>query len=84
MNKENKYKTMIHSKLNDNKSSNKNKTNNPIHKKRFSVMIDSSSPSRIKRFESLIKINNENFIHQSNEERHNTTFTLNPQIKKKL
>ena len=84
MKKENKYKTMIHSKLNDNKPSNKNKTNNTIHKKRFSVMIDSSSPSRIKRFESLIKINDENIIHQSNEERHNTTFTLNPQIKKKL
>ena len=84
MKKENKYKTMIHSKLNDNKPSNKNKINNTIHKKRFSVMIDSSSPSRIKRFESLIKINDENIIHQSNEERHNTTFTLNPQIKKKL
>ena len=84
MKKENKYKTMIHSKLNDNKPFNKNKANNPIHKKRFSVMIDSSSPSRIKRFESLIKINDENIIHQSNEERHNTTFTLNPQIKKKL
>ena len=82
MDKAIKYKTMIHSKLKDNKPLNKNKTNHPIYKKRFSLMIDSSSHSRIKRFESLININNENIIHNSNEDQHNITFTLNPHIKK--
>ena len=84
MDKKIKYKTMVKSKLNGQQLSNKNKTNNPIHKKRFSLIIDSSSPTRVKRFESLININNENIIHNSNMDQHNTTFTLNPKIRKKL
>ena len=77
-------KTLIKTKSKDKKLFDQKLTHHPIHKKRFSQIIDSSSPKRIKRFESLIKIQEDSIIHDTNLDKHNTTFTLDPKVKKIL
>ena len=79
-----KYKTMIKTKSNPKTIPDKNVKRHLSNKKRFSLVFDSSFNARVKRFESLININKDNMINNAYEDMHNTTFTLNPKIKKKL
>ena len=66
------------------KNSYKKTTIRQNKKKRSSYIIDSSTPSLNKRFESLINIHDDSFIYKSDENKHNTTYTLNPKVKKLL
>ena len=76
-----KYKTMIKTKSIPKKQSNNHLKRHSSHK---SVILDSSLSTKVKRFESLININDDNIILNKSDVKHNATFTLNPKIKKKL
>ena len=78
------YKTTINSVSPKKNVLDKNTVHHKNDKKRFSLILDSSSKTRAKRFESLININEDNIILNTNENKHNITFTLNPKIRKKL
>ena len=78
------YKSNINQNSLIRKNSNKKTTIRQNKKKRSSCVIDSSTPSLNKRFESLINIHDDSFIYKSDENKHNTTYTLNPKVKKLL
>ena len=75
---------MINTKFNNIKSSDKNVKRHSSNKKRFSLNLVPSKSSYIKTFETLINIKDDNIILNTNEDKHNVTFTLNPKIRKKL
>ena len=78
-----KSKTVINTKLYPKKISDRNEKRHSSNKRRFSLVLDTSVSTRVKRFESLINIKDDSIINTS-ESKHNTTFTINPRIKKIL
>ena len=78
-----KSKATINTKSYPKKISDRNEKRHSSNKKRFSLILDTSVSTRVKRFESLINIKDDSIINTS-EDKHNTTFTINPKIKKIL
>ena len=70
-----KSKTTINTKSYPKKISDRNEKRHSSNKKRFSLILDTSVSTRVKRFESLINIKDDSIINTS-EDKHNTTFTI--------